>query len=106
MSDALVTASSAEHPGCAWGRSAFALTVVVVLFALGVTNIATWGRWHEVEDGVLWGSRANAVTALEVARGPAAARAGIEPGDVLLSVNGTPVRTPADVLEYEHRAHE
>jgi two-component system NtrC family sensor kinase len=106
MPDVLVTASSAEHPWLAWGRSAFALTVVLVLLALGVANIATWGQWHEVEDGVLWGSRTNAVTAIEVAPASAAARAGIEPGDVLLAVNGAPVHTPADVLEYQHRAHE
>jgi PAS domain S-box-containing protein len=90
----------------AWGRSAFALTVVVVLFALGLANIATWGRWHEVEDGVLWGVRADAVTALVVAPGSPAAGAGIEPGDVLLAVNDKPVQTPADVLEYQHRAQE
>src|ERR1700682_6178546 len=84
MSDALIGASSPEGRWLAWGRSAFALTVVVVLLALGVANIATWGQWHELEDGVLWGSRANAVTALEVAPGSPAARAGIRPGDVLL----------------------
>ena len=26
------------------------------LLALGVANMATFGRWHEVEDGVLWGA--------------------------------------------------
>jgi PAS domain S-box-containing protein len=106
MSNALIAASSPEGRWLAWGRSAFALTVVVVLLALGVANIATWGQWHELEDGVLWGSRASAVTALEVAPGSPAARAGIQPGDVLLAVNGSPVQTPGDVLEYQHRARE
>ena len=36
-------------------------------------------RWHEVEDGVLWGARAEGVTALEVAPDSAGGAAGIEP---------------------------
>ena len=35
-----------------------------------------------------------------------ARRAGIERGDVLLAVNGAPVETPADVVEYQHRGRE
>lgn len=54
-------ASPLEHPSLVWGKSAFALAVVMILFALGVANIATFGRWQEVEDGVLWGFRADAV---------------------------------------------
>src|SRR6266851_3665553 len=89
-----------------WGRSAFALAVVVVLIVLGVANVAMSSRWHEVEDGVLWGNRAEGVTAVEVAAGSAAASAGLQRGDVLLAVNRSPVRTPADVIEYQHRGHE
>jgi hypothetical protein len=77
---------------------------VVALVCLGVANIAmTLGR-HEVEDGVLWGSRAEGVVALEVAAGSAAAWAGIESGDVLVAVNGTVVTSPADVIEFQHQA--
>ena len=43
------------------------VAVVAVLVALGVANIAMRARWHEVEDGVLWGARAEGVTAVEVA---------------------------------------
>ncbi len=100
----LNVASPLEHSWLVWAKSAFALTVVIVLLALGVANMATFGRWHEVEDGVLWGFRADAVTALEVAPGSAADAAGIQRGDVLLGVNGAPVQTPGDVVEYEHRA--
>ena len=50
-----------------------------------------YSRWHEVEDGVLWGVRAEGVTAIEIARGSAAAEAGIQPGDVLIAVNGDPI---------------
>ena len=88
-----------------WGRSVFAVTVVALLVALGIANVAMYSRWHEVEDGVLWSGRAEGVTASEVAAGTAAASAGIERGDVLLAVNGSPVLTPSDVVEYQHRGH-
>ena len=55
-----------------WGRSVFAIAVVVVLIGLGVANVAMYSRWHEVEDGVFWGARAEGVTAVEVAAGSAA----------------------------------
>src|ERR1051325_10238749 len=82
----------------AWGRSAFAVAIVIVLVALGITNIALYTRWHEVEDGVLWGARPEGITALEIAGGSAAAAAGIEHGDVLLAVNGQPVETVSKVI--------
>src|ERR1700674_1459135 len=71
-----------------WGRSAFATVVAVVLIGLGVANIATRARAHEVEDGVLWGTRAEGVTAVEVAPGSAGAVAGVGPGDILLTGDG------------------
>ena len=87
-----------------WGRSVFALVVVFSLAGLGVANIATRAKWHEVEDGVFWGPRAGGLTAVEVATGSAGARAGIERGDLLLAVNGVAIRTQADVIEYQHTA--
>src|SRR3989442_6632884 len=98
--------ASTETPWLVWGRSVFALTIVAILLALGVANIGTRARWHEVEDGVLWAGRAEGVTALEVARGSAADAAGIHRGDVLLAINGSPVQTPPDVVEFQHRGHE
>ena len=89
-----------------WGRSALALSVVLVLVTLGVANVALYSRWNEVEDGVLWDARAEGVTAIDVLEGSAGAAAGIRPGDVLLAVNGSPVQAPADVIEYQHRSHE
>jgi two-component system, NtrC family, sensor kinase len=96
----------AEAPWRAWARPAFAVLVVAVLFGLGIANVAMRARWHEVEDGVFWGTRGEGVTAVEVAAGSAADRAGVERGDVLLAVNGQPVLTPGDVIEYQHRGHE
>ena len=89
----------------AWGRSLFAVAVVIVLVMLGIANVAMYSRWHEVEDGVLWSARAEGVTATEVVPGSAAAAAGIQRGDVLLAVNGAPVMSPAEVIEYQHRSH-
>src|SRR5262245_44632154 len=88
----------------AWARTTLAVAVVLVLVALGGANIALYARWHEVEDGVLWGARAEGVTALEIAPESAAAAAGIRRGDVLLAVNGSPVETAADVVQYQHRS--
>src|SRR5262252_1067613 len=87
-----------------WGRSVFAVGVVVVLIVLGVANVVMYSRWHEVEDGVLWSARAEGVTASEVVPGSAAAAAGIRRGDVLLAVNGAEVTMPADVVEYQHQS--
>src|SRR5262249_7674292 len=89
-----------------WTRSVFALIVVAVLVALGIANVTLYSRWHEVEDGGLWSARAEGVSAAEVAPGSAGAAAGIRRGDVLVAVNGSPVSTPGDVVEYQHRSHE
>ena len=89
----------------AW-RSALAFLVVIVLAALGVANIALRAQWHEVEDGVLWGSRPEGVTALDLAPGSAGEAAGIRTGDVLVAVDGQSVVDPADVIERHHRGRE
>ena len=62
----------AEGRWTTWGRSVLAVAVVAVLMVLGVANIVTHVRWHDVEDGVLWTARAEGVTAAEVAAGSAA----------------------------------
>jgi two-component system NtrC family sensor kinase len=106
MNDSLLPhAEPDEARWLAWGRSIFAVAVVIVLVILGIANVAMYSRWHEVEDGVLWSARAEGVTASDVVAGSAAAAAGIERGDVLLAVNGAPVMSPAEVIEYQHRSH-
>src|SRR4030095_14669874 len=102
----------------AWGRALFAGAVVVVLVTLGLANIALYSRWHDVEDGVLWNTRTEGLTAIEVAPGSAASAAGRgrggDPpagngrrvrgrGDVLVAVNGEAVQTPAEITELHHR---
>jgi two-component system NtrC family sensor kinase len=97
-------AEPVEARWLAWGRSVGAVAVVVVLVVLGLENMALRARWHEVEDGVLWSARAGGVTAVEIFRGSAGEAAGLRPGDILEGVNGSPIRTPADVVEYYHQA--
>ncbi len=90
----------------AWGRSLFALAVVGMLLALGVANIALRAQLRQVEDGVLWADRAEGVTAVEVAAGSPAARAGIQRGDVILAINGAPIEQRSEVEQYQQRGTE
>ncbi len=52
---ALNAPTTEEARWLVWGRSVFAIAVVVVLIALGVANVALYSRWHEVEDGGVLG---------------------------------------------------
>ena len=75
-----------------WARTFVSLTFVATLLGLGLANIALRATWHEVEDGVLWVTGPQGVTAAEVAPGSAAAQAGVRPGDVLLAIGDRPGR--------------
>ena len=86
-----------------WARPLVVIAVVGVLVALGIANVVMRAKWHEVEDGVLWGARSQGVTAVDVAPLSAGDAAGIKPGDILLAVNGSPVENPADAFEFQHR---
>ena len=44
-------------------RAFVSWTFVATLLGLGLANIALRATWHEVEDGVLWVSGAQGVTA-------------------------------------------
>src|SRR5215470_14487732 len=89
-----------------WTRSVLALLVVAVVATLGIANVTLYSRYHEVEDGVLWSARAEGLTAAEIAPASAAAASGVQRGDVLVAIDGSPVSTPADVVQHLHRAHE
>ena len=86
-----------------WARPLVVVAVVGVLVALGIANVVMRAKWHEVEDGVLWGARSQGVTAVEVAPLSAGAAAGLKAGDILLAVNGAAVENPSEVFEFQHR---
>ncbi len=86
----------------AWRRSALPLTVVVALLCLGAANVISRATWREVEDGVLWVSRTQGVTAAEVSADSPAQRAGIRPGDLLLAIDERAIGNPADVVSLLH----
>ena len=90
----------------AWDHPGFAVAIVLVLGALGLANMLARARSSEVEDGVFWATRPGGVTAAAVASGSAAAHAGIEPGDVLVAIDGTAVDTRDAVIGYQHRARQ
>ncbi len=104
MLDHDLTSESIESRWLVWGRSAFVVAVTLVLLTLGVANVTLYSRWHEVEDGVQWDARPEGVTAVEIADGSAAAVGGLQRGDVLVAVNGVPVQTRGDVIEYQHQS--
>jgi len=96
------TGAGAHKPSAAGWFAA--LAVVVVLLALGVSNIYVRATWREVEDGVLWMKRAQGVTAAEIAEATPALRAGIRVGDVLLAIDGQVVDGRDDVVTAAHRS--
>jgi two-component system NtrC family sensor kinase len=85
-------------------RPALPLLVVSLLLCLGLANITSRATWREVEDGVLWTSRAEGVVAAEIASGSSAERTGVRRGDVLISIDDRPVEAVADVVDALHDA--
>ncbi len=81
------------------------LAVVSLLVGLAIANVVVRATWHETEDGVLWVDAGEGVVAKAVAPGPAA-RAGIQPGDLLIAVDGQPMERKADVVDFLHRSAE
>ncbi|TAK11840.1 MAG: PAS domain S-box protein [Acidobacteria bacterium] len=87
-------------------RVALPVAIASVLVCLAVVNVALFHRFRatELEDGVLWKLRDGEVVADLITEKSAAARAGIQSGDVLLKIDQFDVRTPADVVAIEHDA--
>jgi len=80
------------------------LVVVLALICLAVLNMAARANWMEMEDGVLWSDeRGYSAVASTIAEGSPAARAGIQPGDVLLAIDGVAVESPRQIVETFHR---
>jgi two-component system NtrC family sensor kinase len=79
-------------------RVALPVAVAALLVSLAVINIAVVKTWEgQVEDGVLWRQEGTNVVAVAVAARQAGARAGIEPRDVLLTIDGVEVTSVAGV---------
>jgi len=95
----------APMPWGRWSKPAIPVVVVSVLLCLGAANIAARAAFREVEDGVLWASRAEGVVAADIADSTPAAAVGIERGDLLLSINDRPIDDPSDVVEILHGAN-
>jgi two-component system, NtrC family, sensor kinase len=84
-------------------RTGTSLIVVALLFLAGL-NVAQRWTWRELEDGVLWKNADGEVVAAEIAHGTAAERAGLERGDVLLTIDGRIVERVEDVVAALHAA--
>jgi two-component system NtrC family sensor kinase len=77
------------------------LTIAAIVFAF--LNFQQRRHFNLPDDGVVWWDAAAGVAARQVTPGSAAANAGIEPGDVLLSVDGARVTRATDVARYLNR---
>jgi PAS domain S-box-containing protein len=89
-----------RRPLAGWGL--FAL--VGVLLCFGALNIAVRATSHKLEDGVLWESRPEGVTAADVAARGGAMAAGIRPGDVLVAIDGAPIESVEAIQSILQRA--
>jgi PAS domain S-box-containing protein len=78
------------------------LAVVLGLLCLSFLNIWARATWSEMEDGVLWTTVGNYVTASEVAANSPAVRAGLQPGDVLLAIDGVAMESADQVVDALH----
>lgn len=88
----------------AWTHHSAFLVLVACLLALAAANISLRASWAEVEDGVLWAGRLEGVFAAEVAPRSAGDKAKIQPGDLLIAIDGHAVETPDQVLQVLHTA--
>jgi two-component system, NtrC family, sensor kinase len=77
-------------------------TMAAVTFAL--LNFDQRTRFESPDDGVAWRDTVHGVEAWRVAPDSPASRAGIQPGDLLLQVNGTPIARAIDVTKKLYRA--
>jgi two-component system, NtrC family, sensor kinase len=77
-------------------------TLAAVIFAL--LNFDQRGRYEVVYDGVTWFDTDHGIQARNIAPNSPASRAGIRPGDILLTFNGVPPSRATDVARRLDRA--
>jgi two-component system NtrC family sensor kinase len=64
-----------------------------------VINFQQQSKFGLPDDGVIWVDRSVGVEALEVSKDQPAAKAGIKTGDLLVSINGSPIKGSIDVTK-------
>ncbi len=87
-------------------RVALPVAVAAILVCLAAVNIALITRWHEADDGILWRTTDGDVVAEAISPGGAGALVGVQPGDVLITIDGAEVRGQADVTKALHGSAE
>ncbi len=76
------------------------LTLLTVAAGVSaVINFQQQSRFRLPDDGVIWVDRSAGVEALEVSKDRPAAKAGIKTGDILVSINGSPIQQSIDVTK-------
>jgi two-component system NtrC family sensor kinase len=71
--------------------------LAVAVVSVGAVNLREQHRYQLPDDGVFWVQSGARVVARDVAAESPAAQAGIQPGDILLSINGLPVSSSATI---------
>ena len=69
------------------------IAAALLLGVMGVVSLVRNAGWTEPDDGAVWTSLSGRVILLEVSPGGAAESAGLKPGDILLAIDGRPVRS-------------
>jgi PAS domain S-box-containing protein len=65
---------------------------IIILIALGFLNISRKLSWKEPYDGVTWADSSSGLIAIKVEEDSPAYLSGIKPGDILFSINNTPIK--------------
>ncbi len=76
------------------------LTMVTIAAGVSaVINFQQQNKFRLPDDGVIWVDRTAGVTALEVVAGGPGAKAGLRSGDVVRSINGSPITEALQVSQ-------
>ncbi len=95
--DQSITMASVQRTNRRRLKSLAIIALGAALAALGVYNLVLKATWTLMDDGVFWKAGPEGVVAHRVAAGGPAARAGVQPGDVLLAIDGEETLRPGQV---------